>query len=91
MLSNFYKREVYMLANEARRSLYRLIDQVAVEHEPVKIRGKRNTAVLIAESDWEDIEETLFVASHKELSSSILQNLNNDFSTCSTKLDEEEE
>jgi prevent-host-death family protein len=46
-------------ASEARRLLYRLLDEVAEESEPVLITGKRNNAVLISEDDWRGIQETL--------------------------------
>ena len=48
-------------ATEARKKLYRLIDEVAETHEPVEITGKRSSAVLIGEDDWRSIRETLFL------------------------------
>ncbi|MCC8371436.1 MAG: hypothetical protein LN568_01530 [Rickettsia endosymbiont of Pseudomimeciton antennatum] len=42
--------------------------------------------VLISEQDWEDIQETLFVAANKELSQSIIKGLATDFKDCQTKL-----
>ena len=78
----------YLIASEARKSLYQLIDQVALSHEPTTIKGKRNKAVLISFNDWEDIKETLFVATNKELSDSIIKGLATDFEDCSDKLEE---
>jgi len=49
-------------ASEARKNLYRLIDEIAVEREPVLITGKRNNAVLVSEEDWRGIQETLHLA-----------------------------
>ena len=46
-------------ATAARSNLYRLIDQVAEESRPVRITGRRSTAVLVSEEDWEAIQETL--------------------------------
>lgn len=77
----------YLIASEARKSLYKLIDQSAVNHEPTIIKGKRNTAVLISIDDWEDIQETIFVASNTKLSDSIIEGLNTPFEKCSTTLD----
>ena len=37
-------------ASEARKSLYRLLDQVAQEHEPVIITGARNSGVLVSQA-----------------------------------------
>ena len=50
-------------ATEARRLLYRLLDKVALSHEPIVITGKRHNGVLISEDDWRAIEETLYLAS----------------------------
>ena len=44
---------------EARANLYKLIDDVAANHQPVFITGKRSNAVLLAEEDWNAINETL--------------------------------
>ena len=76
-----------LIASEARKTLYTLIDEVAVNHEPTMIKGKRNTAVLLSSEDWEDIQETLFVASNKKLSDSLLKGRNISYEDCSTKLD----
>lgn len=78
----------YLIANEARKNLYRLIDQVTLNHEPTIIKGKRNKAVLISFEDWQDIEETLLVASDKELSDSIIKGLTTDFNDCSKTLED---
>ncbi|WP_341790234.1 type II toxin-antitoxin system Phd/YefM family antitoxin [Rickettsia endosymbiont of Polydrusus tereticollis] len=77
----------YLIASEARKSLYKLIDEVTASHEPTLIKGKRNVAVLISLDDWEDIQETIFVASNKELSDSIIKGLNTPFEKCSTTLE----
>jgi antitoxin YefM len=76
----------YLIASEARKTLYTLIDQVAVNHEPTLIKGKRNTAVLISVEDWEDIQETLLLASNKKLSDSLIKGKNTPYSKCSTEL-----
>jgi len=52
-----------MTATEARKRLYKLLDEVAESHEPVQIAGKRNSAVLISEDDWRAIQETLYLTS----------------------------
>ena len=50
-------------ATSARNNLYRLIDQVNDESEPVIITGQRGNAVLVGEEDWRAIQETLFLVS----------------------------
>jgi antitoxin YefM len=52
-----------LTASEARANLYRLIDQTAESHQPVVIAGKRSSAVLLAEEDWQAIQETLYLLS----------------------------
>ncbi len=52
-----------MSATTARAKLYRLIDQVNEESEPLTITGQRGNAVLVGEGDWRAIQETLFLAS----------------------------
>lgn len=48
-------------ATSARANLYRLIDQVNDESEPLTITGQRGNAVLVSEADWQAIQETLFL------------------------------
>ena len=48
---------------EARANLYKLIDDMSVNHEPVVITGKRGNAVLLSEDDWNAINETLHLLS----------------------------
>lgn len=48
---------------EARANLYKLIDDAFVSHEPVVITGKRGNAVLLAEDEWNEINETLYLLS----------------------------
>lgn len=42
----------FLSVRQARDKLYSLIDEVAENHNPVFIAGKRNEAVLIAKADW---------------------------------------
>lgn len=52
-----------LTTSEARAKLYGLVDQTAKSHEPVQIKGRRKSAVLIAEEDWRSIQETLYLLS----------------------------
>ena len=52
-----------LTASEARSNLYRLIDQAAESHQPITIAGKRSSAVLVSEEDWQAVQETLFLLS----------------------------
>lgn len=60
-------------ATAARSKLYRLIDQVNEESEPLTITGQRGNAVLVGEDDWRAIQETLYLASVPGLAESIRQ------------------
>ena len=44
---------------QARKNLYSLIDEANDSHQPIQITGKRSNAVLLSESDWRAILETL--------------------------------
>ena len=39
--------------------MYSLIDEANESHQPIQITGKRSNAVLLSESDWRAIQETL--------------------------------
>lgn len=60
-------------ATSARSNLYRLIDQVNDESQPLTITGRRGNAVLVGEEDWQAIQETLFLQSVPGLTESIRQ------------------
>jgi antitoxin YefM len=50
-----------LTASEARANLYRLMDEAAESHQPIRITGKRHDAVLLSAGDWAAIQETLFL------------------------------
>ena len=60
---------------EARKDLYRLVDQVQDTHEPIQITGKRGNAVLVGENDWRALQETLFLVSIPGMRESILEGM----------------
>ncbi len=64
-----------LTATEARRQLYKLVDEVRESHEPVRIAGKRGTAVLIGDDDWRSIQETLYLISIPGMRESIVEGL----------------
>lgn len=74
-------------ATAARASLYRLIDQVNQDSEPVTITGQRRNAVLIGEADWQAIQETLFLASAPGMAESIRRARSEGVQAGSTHLD----
>lgn len=60
-------------ATEARKQLYKLVDDVQDSHEPVQITGKRGSAVLVSEDDWRAVQETLFLVSIHGMRESIVE------------------
>lgn len=74
-------------ATSARSNLYRLIDQVNDESEPLTITGQRGNAVLIGEADWRAIQETLFLESVPGFAESIRQARAEGVEGASTSLD----
>jgi len=74
-------------ATNARRRLYKLLDDVAEAHEPVQIAGKRHSAVLVSEEDWRAIQETLYLTSIPGMRESIRKGLRTRVEKCSEELD----
>lgn len=68
---------------DARSKLYKLIDEVAVSHEPVQISGKRGNAILLSEEDWRSIQETLYLLSIPGMRESIVSGLETPVEECS--------
>jgi prevent-host-death family protein len=62
-------------ATEARKQLYKLVDDVSDTHEPVQITGKRGNAVLVGEDDWRAVQETLFLVSIPGMRESIIEGM----------------
>jgi antitoxin YefM len=76
-----------LTVSEARAKLYGLVDAVVSEHKPVTIKGKRASAVLVAEKDWEAIQETLYLTSIPGMAESIKEGLSTPAAECSEELD----
>jgi antitoxin YefM len=71
---------------EARANLYKLIDDTTASHEPVVIKGKRGNAVLLAEDDWNAINETLHLLSVPGMRESILEGMQESIDSAATEL-----
>lgn len=74
-------------ATEARKQLYRLLDEVGVTSAPIQITGRRSSAVLVAEDDWRSIQETLHLLSIPGMRESIREGLETDLDSCVEELD----
>ena len=76
-----------LTASEARAKLYRLIDQAAESHKPIRITGKRNSAVLVSEEDWSSVQETLFLLSIPGMRESIREGMDTPADELESELD----
>lgn len=76
-----------LTASAARANLYKLIDETNSSHVPVIISGKRNNAVLISESDWNAIQETLYLSAIPGMKESIIEGAKEPLSECASELD----
>ena len=71
-----------LTASEARAKLYRLIDEAAESHIPIRITGKRNNAILISEKDWTSVQETMFLLSIPGMRESIREGMETPVDEC---------
>jgi antitoxin YefM len=52
---------VVISASEARKNLFRLIEQVNADHQPVEITSRSGDAVLVSKSDYDALAETAYL------------------------------
>ena len=72
-----------MSATALRNDIYNVIEEVNETSEPVLITNKRgSSAVLLSESDWRSIEETLHINSIPNLASAIKSEINDNIDYC---------
>ncbi len=74
-------------ATEARSKLYTLIDETSTSHQPIVITGKRGNAVLLAEEDWNAVNETLHLLSIPGMRESIREGMDAVLDECDQELD----
>ncbi|MEA5450726.1 type II toxin-antitoxin system Phd/YefM family antitoxin [Leptolyngbya sp. CCNP1308] len=72
--------------SEAQSQLPDLIEAVSASHQPVVIVGEHSNAVLMAESDWNAIQETLYLLSVPGMRESIREGLNTPIEACDQEL-----
>ncbi len=70
-------------ATKARENIHQLISDVNTNCEPITItNNKGKNAVLISESDWKAIEETLYLMSIPGMAESIIAGGNTPLEEC---------
>jgi len=72
---------------EARKRLYSLVAEVAVASRPVQIKGKQHSAILVSQSDWNAIQETLYLLSIPGMAKSIRAGLETPIEECAAELE----
>lgn len=75
-----------LTTSQARANLYNLVNKITSYHEPIQITGKRHNAVLIAEEDWQAMNETLYLLSIPGMRKSIIKGLKTPVKSCAKKV-----
>lgn len=73
--------------NQAQQQLQDLIDSVNQSHQPIVIAGENSNAVLLSESDWKSIQETLYLLSIPGMRESIKEGLATPIEECAGELE----
>ena len=60
--------------NEAQKQLQQSIDSVSQSHQPIAL-GQTSNAVLVSESDWASVQETLYLLSVPGMRESIREGM----------------
>jgi len=72
---------------EARKSIYKIVEQANETHEPIQVMEKKNNAILVSEEDWRNIQETLYLTSIPGMRESIIDGMKTPISETSKNLD----
>ena len=73
----------------ARKELYSLVEDVNRYSEPVLIVSKKGNAVLVSESDWNAIQETVYLNSIPGMVESIKKGMETPIEDCVSEEDVE--
>ncbi len=60
-------------AHEAGNKIENLIDETAQSHRPILITAERQNAILLAEEDWNALQETIYLISIPQMRESIIE------------------
>ena len=77
---------ITLSVKEASYKLPDLVENTIAKREPVLISGKNNNAVLMAESDWQAMNETLQLLSVPGMRDAIKNGLSENLESTSRKL-----
>ncbi len=73
--------------NKAQQQLPDLIDSVNQSHHPIVIAGQHSNAVLVSETDWTSVQETLYLLSVPGMRESIREGLATPIEDCVQELE----
>jgi antitoxin YefM len=73
--------------DEAQQQLPDLIASVSQSHQPIVITGELGNAVLLSESDWRSVQETLYLCQIPGMRESIRAGLATSIEDCDRELD----
>jgi antitoxin YefM len=68
--------------NQAKDKIEQLINQTNDNHQPILLSGTQANAVLVAEEDWNAIQETLYLHSIPGMVESIIEGGNTSIEDC---------
>ena len=71
---------------DAQQQLQILINSVSESHQPIVIAGESSNVVLLSESDWASIQETLYLLSTPGMRESIREELTTPIKDCDREL-----
>ena len=71
---------------DAQQQLQILINSVSESHQPIVIAGESSNVVLLSESDWASIQETLYPLSTPGMRESIREGLATPIKDCDREL-----
>ena len=72
--------------DEAQQQLAVLIESVSQSHQPIVISGQHGNVVLLSESDWASVQETLYLLSVPGMRESIQAGMTTPIEDCDRKL-----
>ncbi|MGI1691587.1 type II toxin-antitoxin system Phd/YefM family antitoxin [Thermoanaerobacter uzonensis] len=61
-----------MPVTKVRQNIYKIIEQIKENSEPIQITSRKGNAILVSEEDWNAIQETLYLLSIPNLKESIM-------------------
>ncbi|MEG2183103.1 MAG: type II toxin-antitoxin system Phd/YefM family antitoxin [Cloacibacillus sp.] len=76
-------------ATNARQNLYSVIDDVIATQEPAYITTKKGNVVMLSESDYKAINETLFLLSIPGMREKLIEGLKTPLEECVEDPDDE--